>query len=263
MSALYDENPLVVNPTIAVAIGLNEAIVLQQMNYWLKRSNHAHDGKTWIYNSIPEWKRQFPFWSESTVKRTLATLEKDGLIISGQFNKDRRDKTKWYRIDHAKVDQKTREIPSGQSDLSIGSDCTDGEGQSDPISSGQSDPTITRDYAETTAETNNNASRKSADVDLPAWLPPETWGDFIEHRKQIKAPMTSQAKTRLLNKLEQCRKDGDDPAQMLNESIINGWKGVFGSKDRKGGAGKKGAKFQNVSATNAGWDTDETGAPRL
>ena len=37
--------------------------------------------------------------SLDTVKRTFAKLEKQGYLISGNFNKDPRDKTKWYTID--------------------------------------------------------------------------------------------------------------------------------------------------------------------
>ena len=37
---LFDEHPLVIDVKLAQIIGLNEAIVLQQVNYWLQhRSN--------------------------------------------------------------------------------------------------------------------------------------------------------------------------------------------------------------------------------
>lgn len=41
--------------------------------------------------------------SLDTVKRTFAKLEKQGYLISGNFNKDPRDKTKWYTIDEEKL----------------------------------------------------------------------------------------------------------------------------------------------------------------
>ncbi|CAK8741304.1 hypothetical protein SODG_004717 [Sodalis praecaptivus] len=97
---LIHENPLQVLPSLACAIGLNEAMVLQQIHYWLGNSRHVHDGCKWVYNSVVEWQTQFPFWSETTVKRTLASLESQGLVVTANYNKDRRDRTKWYSINY-------------------------------------------------------------------------------------------------------------------------------------------------------------------
>lgn len=36
MSKLFDIHPLVVDKDIATALGLNEAIILQQVHYWLE-----------------------------------------------------------------------------------------------------------------------------------------------------------------------------------------------------------------------------------
>ena len=41
---LIDDYPILVLPSLATEIGLNEAIVLQ-MHYWLKKSNHNYDGR--------------------------------------------------------------------------------------------------------------------------------------------------------------------------------------------------------------------------
>ena len=58
--------------------------------------------------------------------------------------------------------------------------------------------------------------------------------NFREHRKQLKAPMTEQAYKLLLNKLEKMAA-GDDAKKIaiLNQSIENGWKGVFELKRQK------------------------------
>lgn len=101
---LFDEHPLVIDVRLANAIGLNEAIVLQQVNYWLHgKSAKKINGRLWTFNSIKKWHEQFPFWSETTVKRVFSALEKDGLLIAGNFNKYKFDKTKWYSIDMNKV----------------------------------------------------------------------------------------------------------------------------------------------------------------
>lgn len=103
---LFDESPLVVQPTLAKAIGLNEAIVLQQINYWMntKGSGKVIKGERWIYNTVKEWQEQFPFWSEATITRTLENLEGAQLIKTGNYNKSSMDRTKWYSINFAVVE---------------------------------------------------------------------------------------------------------------------------------------------------------------
>ncbi len=100
---LIDENPLQVLPKLAAAIGLNEAIVLQQIHYWLARSTTQKDGYAWTYNTIQQWQEQFPFWSDDTVRRTLASLRKQGLLVGERLSENRFDKTLFYRIDYEQL----------------------------------------------------------------------------------------------------------------------------------------------------------------
>lgn len=100
---LLNEKPLVILPSLAIEYGLNEAIVLQQLHYWIKDSSKVIDGKKWVYNTYDQWHKQFPFWSKSTIRRTIANLEKSGVVISDNFNKMKADKTKWYTIDYEKL----------------------------------------------------------------------------------------------------------------------------------------------------------------
>lgn len=109
-SLLIDEYPMIVLPSLAVEIGLDEAIVLQQIHYWIeieKKSGkketiekHYHDGRWWIYNTYEQWQDQFPFWCEKTVRRTIKRLEKMDLLIYGNYNKFGYDRTKWYTINY-------------------------------------------------------------------------------------------------------------------------------------------------------------------
>lgn len=143
---LIDDYPILVLPTLATEIGLNEAIVLQQMHYWLKKSNHNYDGRRWIYNSFPEWQKHFPFWSVMTIKRAVYSLEKQNLLYVGNYNKAKFDKTKWYSINYEKLEGMKR--PSYQNDTTNVSKRNDGVYQNDT--------TNTRDYTEITTETTNN-----------------------------------------------------------------------------------------------------------
>ena len=107
---LFDDSPIVVNTTLANEIGLNEAIVLQQINYWIeinkKAGKNYYDRKYWTYNSIKSWhEKNFKFLSVETVRRVFTKLEKSGFIITGNYNKDPRDKTKWYTINDKKLEE--------------------------------------------------------------------------------------------------------------------------------------------------------------
>lgn len=100
---LFDERPIVVNTVLAREIGLNEAIVLQQIHFWLEvnkqNGNNYIEGRYWTYNSIRAWhEKDFSFLSIETVKRTFSKLEKAGYLLTNNFNRDPRDKTKWYSI---------------------------------------------------------------------------------------------------------------------------------------------------------------------
>jgi hypothetical protein len=104
---LLNEEPLLVLPLLAKALGLNEAIILQQIHYWLtinegKESNFK-DGYYWTFNSSGGWRKQFPFWSKKTIERTLRKLENNGIVVTGCYNKLGFDRTKWYRLDYAKL----------------------------------------------------------------------------------------------------------------------------------------------------------------
>jgi hypothetical protein len=103
---LINEEPLQVLPSLAVAIGLNEAIILQQMHYWMRHSTHNFDGVTWIYNTYAQWRQQFPFWSADTIKRAIVHMEHLGIIRSTAcFNKSPIDKTKWYTINYDRLNE--------------------------------------------------------------------------------------------------------------------------------------------------------------
>ncbi|MBB6281753.1 DnaD domain-containing protein [Geobacillus subterraneus] len=105
---LLDDEPLIILPQLAVAIGLNESIIVQQLHYWLEKSENVRDGCKWVYNTYADWQKQFPFWSESTVRRIITKLEKMGILASANFNRSKIDKTKWYRIDYNKLAEWTQ-----------------------------------------------------------------------------------------------------------------------------------------------------------
>lgn len=102
---LINEPPLLVLPRLAKAIGLNEAIIVQQLHYWLEnpKVGVTRDGFKWVFNTYDEWRENFPFWSIPTIQRTFISLEKRGIVISAQLDAKKHDQKKYYRINYDKL----------------------------------------------------------------------------------------------------------------------------------------------------------------
>lgn len=151
---LFDEHPILIDKKLAAVIGFNEAVVLQQLNYWL-HSNSAKkiDGRLWVYNSYENWRKDnFPFWSTRTIRRIFDSCEKKGIILTGNFNKAGFDKTKWYSIDENKLND-LMDSPCGQNGQPIRTNS--------PYPSGHSVQANTIDYPETTSENNKHSASHS------------------------------------------------------------------------------------------------------
>ena len=119
-SLLIQESPLTVQPNLAVLIGLNEAIFLQQLQYWISREAGICDeyGRRWIYNTVKQWNVQFPFWSESTIKRTIKSLEDQEVMISTVIGNSY-NKTKAYTINYELIEELSKKIVHRQFQASI------------------------------------------------------------------------------------------------------------------------------------------------
>ena len=100
---LINEDPIFFLPSLAVGVGLNEAILLQKIHGWLQCTPKEHVGRNWIYNSYRSWHEQLPFMSETSIKRAIKNLIDKGIIITENFNKNSFDKTLWYSIDYEKL----------------------------------------------------------------------------------------------------------------------------------------------------------------
>lgn len=104
---LDDDDVLVVNKTLAKALGLNASIVFRQVNFWMKHNRkskserHFKDACWWTYNTYEKWQEEnFEFWSYDTVLRTITGLEKLGLLFVGNYNTRKGDQTKWYTVNY-------------------------------------------------------------------------------------------------------------------------------------------------------------------
>ena len=107
---LYTKEPIVINPIAAEVLGVNEAIIVQQIHYWLNINEKAkinfHKEKYWTYNTYENWqKTNFRFLSVSTLKRIFKKLVTKGILITDNFNKAKYDRTLWVTINYEKLDE--------------------------------------------------------------------------------------------------------------------------------------------------------------
>ena len=162
---------------LAKVIGLNESIFLCQLHYWLTKKEDKQDCRTifdgyvWVYNTFDEWQKQFPFWSKSTLKRTINNLRKNGYIICESHNRRGYDRTLWYRIDYEVLE----DIPTGQNEpmevtednVPSGQNEPMGKGQNEPFHGVKMNPPIPNNTTDTTFQ-NNNDSRERNEKDVSA-----------------------------------------------------------------------------------------------
>ncbi|MBK0706987.1 replication protein [Klebsiella pneumoniae] len=68
-------------------------------------------------------------------------------------------------------------------------------------------------------------------VQLPDWLSAEIWSSWVAYRRDLKKPIKSQQTvTQAINLLERCKCSGYQPEEIINQSIANGWQGLFEPK---------------------------------
>lgn len=82
-------------------------------------------------------------------------------------------------------------------------------------------------------------TRKSAQVDLPAWLPADAWRDWVDHRKAVGRKFTPKAQAIALRKLEELRAAGHDPRKLIELAIESGWSS-FNPRESTRAGGQRG-----------------------
>lgn len=62
---------------------------------------------------------------------------------------------------------------------------------------------------------------------LPDWVPVDEWNAFLGMRDKIKATPTEHALRLLVKKLDELRTSGNDPGEVLEQSTMQNWRGIF------------------------------------
>lgn len=89
---------------VAYEVGVNAAILLENIAHWVEhnRANEDkksfHDGRYWTYNSMKAFSELVPYLKPNAVRTALKKLKDADLIIVGNFNKLAYDRTQWYAL---------------------------------------------------------------------------------------------------------------------------------------------------------------------
>lgn len=228
---LIDDQPHQVLPALAKAIGLNEAIFLQQVHYLLNHSRKNAEGKYWIFNTLEQWQEVFSYWSVSTIRRTIDNLKKQGLLIAtDKFNKLKMDKTKWYSVDYERLENinmptAKNDTPSVQNEQIECSNWTTPSVQNEQMTFVQNEQTNNHKNKNTTQDKNiyikkseNSAISLLAEFGITDQLAK----DFLTHRKAKNAPITKTALERLQKQADLARLPLAEVAEIM---IDEGWRG--------------------------------------
>lgn len=77
----------------------------------------------------------------------------------------------------------------------------------------------------------NNINNKREEKIYPDWIPKNT---FLEYQNQRKKKIKPQSLNRFFNSLKKiCDETKASPEEILNQSIVNGWEGIFPLKENK------------------------------
>lgn len=68
-------------------------------------------------------------------------------------------------------------------------------------------------------------------VELPSWLDPIAWSEWVQYRSEIKKPInTMLTVTKAFNLLKECLDEGHNPTEVINTSIASSYQGLFKPK---------------------------------
>ncbi len=104
---LFDEPPIAFSPTLARCLGLHEAILLQQIHYWLQHKlrdpsryqDYFIQNRYWVKWNMQEMMEHVPLGkSPDPYKRTIKALREQSIMLVAQHWKSRYINTNFYSI---------------------------------------------------------------------------------------------------------------------------------------------------------------------
>lgn len=97
------------NTEIAAKYGIEEAILIHNLFFWIQKNavngRHFYDGSYWTYNSASAFSDLFPYMSPKKIHRLLSRLVDIGILIKGNYNDVKFDRTTWYSFTDIAIEE--------------------------------------------------------------------------------------------------------------------------------------------------------------
>jgi len=105
------------------------------------------------------------------------------------------------------------------------------------------------------SDSDSDSIKEPSAFALPDWITQnpqllESWESFVDMRKRIKHKLTSRSAALAIGELQRLKSAGNDPVDVLNQSVLNDWRGVFEVKGKSNGGFRADKSQQRDNAAN-------------
>lgn len=244
---------------VALGVGITGALMLSQAVYWAKRTN---DGEGWFYKSQEDWTEETGLtrYEQEGARKKLCSL---GVLEEARKGVPAR---LFYRVNMEALSHQLEcaifpesslgdsHIPDcGNSTIKSAGNQQASKRKTSRQDAGKPAIILTENTTETTSEITaetttggggglavskalpkSKQQKPDANIKaLPEWIPVDAWIAFVEMRKAMgaKGKLTERAAKLIVNELEKLARQGHNPRAVLEQSVINNWRGVFPLKN--------------------------------
>lgn len=181
--------------------------------------------------------------SRRSVINHIDALCEQGLVRKVYRSGEKGNSSNVYKLN---LDDPIQESPSEKSALGMVKDLHQPSEKSAPPPSEKSALRTSHSF-----EPVNEPKKKGFDAkkeSIPDWLDREIWFNWIDYRNEIKKPFKTKKTFELQVKfLLECLEGGYSPEEIINQSIANGWQGLFKPKNN----------HQAITSQQGSWNTPE------
>ena len=255
------------NTNVAAKYDVPIAIFLNNFKFWtlsnLANKKHIHDGLCWTYNTVQAFGKIFNYWTRHQIEHLLSKCEKEGLIVSSNYNDHKYDRKKWYALTAKayklfpelaqddfltmlceSISEKTEMAKlhptiSGNSELSLGKFREAFLESPKPIADINTDEKPDDQDHDENQDSNNQKStapkkEKSSTFDIKAMLgnnphkiPEPMINDWLDVRKTKKNKVTPTAWNRINKILVEVKEQtGISPTEAFETMVASGWQSL-------------------------------------
>ncbi|HCS74698.1 MAG TPA: hypothetical protein DIW17_12595 [Clostridiales bacterium] len=199
---MNDPTTLRIVPELACEIGLNESIMLLQLDYIISIARNEHVGiwnerrgeNKWCYFSIRNLQAQyFTFWSIATINRTIQSLINKELVIEDNFNKEKYDKTRWLALNFKGISRlRTIKVEENETNISQNKTRNETGRNQNETGSAQNETPIPETSSETSTDKTDNLLIKQQRNPIKHCkvevIPEYSEPNLVIARKQVRNP---------------------------------------------------------------------------